>query len=289
MITISNAGKNIQTVGLWRGQDYLLVKDFGKGMIPSNLFANLPQLLLTQLYLLYNNLFTRKSICREWMTYGKKPQVLRVTNPKGQQKASYYLGLPWTYALLLQAGSFTMHWLASQSIYNVNIAVFDWAGKPVAITTDGSPTGSGFGPDSTNEFFRVGISCLALVIGMAVCVVLLILGWIDDFRRLPSGMSLVGSCSAAISAACHTKHDKLEEMVQKPLEWGIVSTSQEISHCTFTDKIGSTRIPRDGEFVANASRRVTWCPKHWRAIRPHRCQDYDFAAAVRPRFTRSSV
>ena len=203
------------------------------------------------------------------MSFGRRQKALRVTDPKGAQRSSHYLGLPFRYAIPLQIGSIALHWLASQSLYVVSLAVFDWRERPVAIDSSGFSTSSPFDAGSTNEFYRTGFSCFGLVLSMAVCVLLLLIGWIDDFRVLLSGMPLVGSSSVAISASCHAESKRLKEMVLKPLRWGVVGRSDDIAHCSFTDQVGRVTLPDDGEDVCSASRDFIWCPKHWKSIRPH--------------------
>lgn len=63
-------GKGMLVVGLGGGKDYAFTKDFCRGIVKNSLFANLPQLVLTQLCLMFNNLFTRKAVCHEWGQFG---------------------------------------------------------------------------------------------------------------------------------------------------------------------------------------------------------------------------
>ena len=51
------------------------------------------------------------------------------------------------------------------------------------------------------------------------------------------GMPLAGSCSMAISAACHPieQVDDGENIAEKKLQWGVVSTGVDgIGHCAFS-------------------------------------------------------
>ena len=93
-------GKKAGWLGDQGGQSPLL-GNLCRNVVGNSLNANLPQLVLRQLYLLYNNLFTRKEVCKEWSNFGSRPQVLRVTHARGGQKTAYYFGLPQTFAIPL--------------------------------------------------------------------------------------------------------------------------------------------------------------------------------------------
>jgi hypothetical protein len=72
---------------------------------PSNLLglvllANLPQGILSFVYLTYNALFTCMISAHEWARFADKKVPLRVTSPVGQQKSTYYLQLPYYYSLV---------------------------------------------------------------------------------------------------------------------------------------------------------------------------------------------
>lgn len=109
-----------------------------------------------------------------------------------------------------------LHWLASQSLYIVSFAVFNYRGLPVLVDHEGTALDN---PNSsnTNEFIWTGFSYLSILLVLVVGSVILLFSWLDNLRRLPYGMSLVAACSAAISASCHTISKHPEEMVCKPL------------------------------------------------------------------------
>ena len=64
------------------------------GLTASVLISNLPQTVLSFIYLIYNGLFTCMLLAAEWNEYSQKRQVLRVSNPKGQQMSTRWLSLP---------------------------------------------------------------------------------------------------------------------------------------------------------------------------------------------------
>lgn len=70
------------------------------GLIATTLFANLPQGILSFLYLTYNGLFTCMLGSHEWSLFSRSHKPLRVTAPLGNQRSTYYLQLPYTYAIV---------------------------------------------------------------------------------------------------------------------------------------------------------------------------------------------
>lgn len=71
----------------------------------------------------------------------------------------------------------------------------------------------------------------------------------SGFVPYRAGMSLVGSCSLAVSAACHGGGDKGREAAGEAVKWGFVGRSEEgIGHCAFSaEDVG---FPRGGELYA---------------------------------------
>ncbi len=90
------------------------------------LIVNSPQLLISFSYLFYNNILTRQLVANELVRFlrpdGKKP--VRVSSPRGMQRSSYFLSLPWKYSAPLMSLSILLHWLISQSIFLVQSSAF---------------------------------------------------------------------------------------------------------------------------------------------------------------------
>jgi hypothetical protein len=64
------------------------------------LISNSPQLLLSILYLNYNGLFSCMLAADEWSRFRQTRKSLRVTSPSGQQRSTYFLSLPYKYAIV---------------------------------------------------------------------------------------------------------------------------------------------------------------------------------------------
>lgn len=59
------------------------------------MISNTPQLLLSLCYMTLNGLITRMLTELEWASYAISFKALRVTNPRGDQRSTYRLQLPY--------------------------------------------------------------------------------------------------------------------------------------------------------------------------------------------------
>lgn len=74
--------------------DVGLPKNGSQGFAASVLLANLPQLILSLLYMSYNGLYTCMHLAHEYSQFAKHRKPLRVTTPRGKQRTTYWLQLP---------------------------------------------------------------------------------------------------------------------------------------------------------------------------------------------------
>ncbi|GAD97804.1 predicted protein [Paecilomyces variotii No. 5] len=176
---------------------------FGSSFIGMILLANVPQLLVSTAYFLYNGLLTHMLLAAEYDDYAMVRKPLRVSWPKGQQRSSYYLSLPYRYSIPLLIVSAILHWLVSESIFYVEILPFDMTGK---LWYESRLVTCGYSPIA-----------IILAIALGCLMVLAILG--IGLRDYKSNMPLVHGCSAAISAACHPLMED-DEHALKPIMWG---------------------------------------------------------------------
>ena len=194
-------------------------------LLSAILCANAPQLILSFLYLMYNSLFTGMVMGQEWNRFGSNAgrKHLRVTYPQGEQRETYWLQLPYRYALPLMACSAFIHWSTSQAIFFARLKI-DGITTPV-----------------------VGFSALATIFSLGFGGLLLLVVFLFGLRRYQNDMPIVGSCSAAISAACHPigalSRSQREALVLQPLQWGDVGVGgRGFRHLTFSDKEVGTPI-----------------------------------------------
>lgn len=87
------------------------------GLLLNTLVPNLPQALVSFLYLTYNGLYTCMLVADEWSRFAHERKSLRVTSHSGLQRSTYYLQLPYMYSTPLLVSSCVLHWLVSQTIF----------------------------------------------------------------------------------------------------------------------------------------------------------------------------
>jgi hypothetical protein len=195
-----------------------------KGFFFSVFFANSFQIIVSALYLLYNNLLTVMIVAAEWNNYISERKTLRMSAPRGIQRSKYFLSLPYKYSTTLMILSGLLHWFMSQSIFVVQTVAYVPAGtRPLSFVREPTLDISCIG------FSSIGI-IIALSVGCLLVLSLLTIGFGLTYnarsvrtgdRQPPYTMLLVSTCSAAISANCH-KHPEDTDCASLPLRWGFV-------------------------------------------------------------------
>jgi hypothetical protein len=194
------------------------LKPSGMGIIANSLVANSAQTIVSFLYFTYNGLFTCMAAGAEYSSYGRKRKGLRVSqSPQGNQRTTYFLQLPYRFAIPLMILSALLHWLVSQSIFVVFIRY--------------PPTS--FFDDEVQSIMTCGwspaaILCVTILAGVLVSILI----W-AGFQKLESNIPLAGSCSAAISAACQQTDIFAGD---KMLKWGVTWMKEDgiQGHCSFS-------------------------------------------------------
>jgi len=195
---------SIKTIISWR------LPSFGTvGRLWNVLVANLPQLILSFAYFTYNALFTSMLAGLEWSKMAWQKKSMRVSQtPQGEQRSSYFLQLPYRYAIPLLGFSAVMHWLVSQSIFLIAVERHDPLGNPA--TSDGVIEG---------DHYTCGWSPLAVLLvicgGMFMMAGAISMGW----RKYQPGMPFGGTNSAVIAAACYVAGEE-ENIECKKVKWG---------------------------------------------------------------------
>lgn len=202
-------------------------------LIANVLVANVPQVILSFVYFTYNALFTSMALAAEWSSFALERKGVRVSDvPRGRQRGKFFLQLPYRFALPLLGVSSVLHWLVSQSIFLVAIDAFEVKEAGLArVEAVGA------------EFMTCGYSPVAMVCVIVVGCVMLVAAVGSGFVRLGSGMPVVGSCSAAISAGCHwdgggsgggeTDGRRGQERVM----WGVIGGEEfDVGHCGMSDR-----------------------------------------------------
>jgi hypothetical protein len=174
--------------------------------------ANLPQFVMVATYLLYNSLLTIMVVELEWHSFAKKRKSLRVSTPRGAQRSTFYLSLPYRYSLPLAILSAGLQWLVSQSLFFAEVDLWDEKGER----------------HNEESILTLGYSNLALFwllfVGILAWLPVVGMGYL---RRLPEGMPLLGACSGVVAAACHlpgAERDK-DGVATNLMSWGVVDVT----------------------------------------------------------------
>ncbi|OTA93633.1 hypothetical protein M434DRAFT_41031, partial [Hypoxylon sp. CO27-5] len=186
-----------------------------EGLISNVLLANLPQLILSILYTFYNAMLSTFLVQLEFSRmYLKQRKPLRVSEPIGIQRSSFYISLPLRYGIPLFTISGLMHWLISQSLFLARIT---------AICADGDPESCPGGQvDLDNSFSTCGYSPIAVFITLLAAGFIILTMIAMGLRKYDGTMSMVSTNSMAISAACHVLQEDREDGHLLPIQWGVV-------------------------------------------------------------------
>lgn len=186
--------------------------------------ANAPQLIVTFIYLLYNNVLTSMLMLSEYTSYAKRRKPLRVSRPTHEQVSTYWLQIPLLYGLPLMASMAVLHWLMSRSIFVMQIDVYDIYGRP----------------DPSRVVDTDGYSILAMILALSLAGVLVLALIALAFRRLDDGMPVAAPCSIAIAAACHSPRG--EEDGLEVLQYGVMAEQD-------ADEAGRLHVGFSARFV----------------------------------------
>lgn len=209
-----------------------------QNILASILIANTSQTIFSFLYLNLNGLLTSMWLAAERSDFEKERKPLRVSRPKGQQRSTHFLQLPYKVAIPLMVISGGLHWLISQSIFPTVLAEYDPSGNLYDAVSIAS---CGFSPMAM---------VFVLIAGGFLIAGTILLGFFSYSGAIP----LVGSCSAAISAACH-RPPWDDNAALKPVKWGVVPEMGDpsgVGHCTFSS--GDVEPLQNGERYAGGTR-----------------------------------
>jgi hypothetical protein len=207
----------------------------------ATIVANTPQTALSYLYVVFNGLYTNMFVAKEWSTYTTTRKPLRVSSPVGRQRNTYWLNVPFRYAVPATIVSGLFHWLASQSFFMVQIQVTNLLRHTQEDEYAWRISTCGFSPAAIILTFALGT--MVAIAGILVAL----------FRYYPPGIPLAGSCSAAISAACHPPSEDVDVSLG-PLQWGAIPGAEKeengrvVGHCSFSGLAVEPPVP--GRFYA---------------------------------------
>lgn len=157
------------------------------------------------LYLTLNALLTCIAVTIEWSHFDKaERKPLCLTSPRGIQRSSYFLPLPYCWCILLNFFSGLLHWSILQAVYPV---------RANSISPDGTH-------DHAFDKTVIGSSMIGIFMTTIFGVAFLIYFVCAPFLHYKSDMPLAGTFSMAISAACHRPAEDTDAHLM-PLKWGV--------------------------------------------------------------------
>lgn len=171
------------------------------------LFVNIFQVMISALYLFYNNCLTCQVVADQWTRFitvskgtpDRKP--LRVSSHVGMQRTSYMLSLPWTYAFPVMIAFAVLHTLVARSCFLVRTTAFG----------PGSATQSQ--RIMSSDASRVGYSSMGILLATSTGAVILLLLIVNSFRSysaVPEHLPRLANKTAFISAACQRPEEDKE-------------------------------------------------------------------------------
>ena len=183
-------------------------------LIDNLLLVNLPQLIISFIYVFYSHIFTCMVLAHEYARFASVRKPLRVSQPYGQQRTTLWLGLPYRYIVPMMAVTMFLHWTVSSSFYFVERMTYQWWGSSF-------DHGLGYSPWAIIASLAIGAVMILALAGLSL-------------RRLNPGIPLARSCSLAISAACHPGKDETDAAA-KPVQYGIITGEEQ-------DNLGRRRV-----------------------------------------------
>ena len=208
-----------------------------QALIFTTLLANSPQIVLSWFYVTLNGVMTSMLLADELNGYAHQRKTLRVTSPTGKQRSTYRLQIPYVYGVPLLMTFGLLHWLVSQSFFLARVTVYDSNGSV----------------DVSKSTSTCGYSLVAMFFVLVASIIVIWFMLMTGFRTFKPGVPPMGSCSAAISAACHPPEDD-KDASKLPVKWGVVGhktvdmSGEVVGHCTFTSF--KVKAPKKGMLYA---------------------------------------
>jgi hypothetical protein len=198
------------------------------GMMLSVFWANEGHALFGILYIIYNNVFYSMIFQDEWARFQHHRKGLRVSeSPRGQQRTVYFFLMPFKLAFPIMGFSCIIHTLISSTVFLVDVEA--WG--------HGSEEGQKahfFTRDAQYDFSSTGFSPLADVALLFFSIAMIMFLVVYAMKKYKSGMPVVSTCSAAISAAIHPTHNEEPNAWLQAIQWGVTEPLDGSEHCTFS-------------------------------------------------------
>jgi hypothetical protein len=243
---VKHQGIGLDAASLWSlgfgatNQNTMVLVDNSASPVLMAMLANLPQVILAGIYVVYLGIMTSMFIAADWSNFAFKKQTLMVSSAIGEQRGSWLLGAPLGYGIGLLVLHTLLHWFVSQSIFVVQMVIYNKNGLP---DTD------------VPVLSNCGYSPIAIICSVVAAILLLLSALITMMRRFPAGAPPVAStASAAISAACHPIA-RSDGLIYQGLMWGVNGGfGNGVEHCSLGSaeawNAGCIQGPRPGVLYA---------------------------------------
>lgn len=218
---LSNSLRSLWSYGFGQVTSSTLIKNNrpNSDLMSWVLLANLPQALLSMCYLLYNGSFTCMLMEQEFQAYARRPRRLRVSLPADGQRSTYYLQLPFRFAIPLITASGLMHWLISQSLFIAHIVSYSSEGMR----------------HLKNDVITCGYSPIAIICSIITGALMVIAIIIISFRKYEPGLPLAKACSSTIQAVCFRLPEDFKAATSSVM-WGVVKEEDGFSLYGFSSR-----------------------------------------------------
>ncbi|KAI5272270.1 hypothetical protein E4T47_04487 [Aureobasidium subglaciale] len=163
----------------------LLSPTSGRGLLANIFGLGAIHIPISIIYLFYNHLWSRMLAAAELNACAKTRAPLRVTLPTKGASRTYYLNIEPHFTALLIIALIFIHFLTSQALHIVAIQTYNVMGN------------------YSHQRISYGISTSSAILALVIAFVMLCALAIGLEKKLDAGMPVLGTCSSAISAACH--------------------------------------------------------------------------------------
>lgn len=222
LITVQPLSAIWQIQGWGTIQSTGLLSNLATSFVGMELLANTPQLAVSFLYFCLNDTLTRIILAADYNNFAIHRRPLRVSFPRGEQRSTWYLTIPYQYAIPILTTFTLIHWFVSEGLFYVQVLPYSIYGKPIP----------------SAELVTCAVSTLPLELGLFLMIgMFIVISFLGSRRLKASKMPIAREWSVAISAACHPPRLDLDAAF-KPVQWGVVEddTDALYPHCSFTSK-----------------------------------------------------
>ncbi|PPJ52789.1 hypothetical protein CBER1_11444 [Cercospora berteroae] len=213
LVMLGTGGNRVWTFGTLNPNN-LVEFSLGLSVTTNVILANVPQVAISFAYIFYNNIMTCMVMAGEFAKFASTRKPLRVSRPRGAQRSTFWLSLPYRYSVPMLVASALLHWAIARSLFFVKIDVKDPNGN--LITSAANAENGDYASGYTGCAYSPGAALAALALWIAFIATLIFY----SIKRLHPSIPVAASCSRALSAASHCPRTDVDAAIL-PLQYGI--------------------------------------------------------------------